>query len=86
MNSNLIYKISGIISIAFGSIAALCVLDIKLTFPGLLFSIMGFIFSSINIFLNAKHEFSAGKFFCWIHWNDFKFCSGCFFNGYNIQA
>ncbi len=62
MNPKLIYKISGIVSVVVGVFAALCVIDIKLTFLGLLFAIVGFIFSSINIFLNAKHEFTEGKF------------------------
>lgn len=45
-----------------GIFAALCVMDIKLTFLGLLLAIVGFIFSSANIFLNAKYEFTEGKF------------------------
>ena len=62
MNPKTIYKISGIVSVIVGIFATLCVMDIKLTFLGLLFAITGFIFSSINIFLNAKHEFTEGKF------------------------
>lgn len=62
MNLKSIYKISGILSVIAGVLAALCVMDIKLTFPGLLLSILGFIFSSANIFLNAKYEFTESRF------------------------
>ena len=62
MNHKTIYKISGVLSVIAGILAALCVMDIKLTFLGLLLAIVGFVFSSANIFLNAKYEFSENKF------------------------
>ena len=62
MNLRTVYKVAGIISVIVGVLASLCVMDIKLTFLGLLLAIIGFISSGINIFLNAKYEFSQGKF------------------------
>jgi hypothetical protein len=62
MNPRTLYKISGIISVIVGVMASLCIMDIKLTFLGLVLAIIGFATSGINIFLNAKHEFSTGKY------------------------
>ncbi len=62
MNPKTIYKIAGVISILTGIMAAISLVNIRLIFFGLLFAIVGFIFSAINIFLNAKHEYTVGRF------------------------
>jgi hypothetical protein len=62
MNPKTLYNISGIISVIVGVAAGLCIIDIKLTFLGLLLAVIGFFTSGINIFLNEKYEFSKGKY------------------------
>jgi hypothetical protein len=57
-----LYKYSGIASLIFGIIAACCLLSIRTVPVALLFSILGFILSGINVFLDAKHEYSGKKF------------------------
>jgi hypothetical protein len=57
-----LYKYSGIASLVFGIIAACCLLSLRTVPFGLLFSILGFILSGINVFLDAKHEYSGKKF------------------------
>jgi len=62
MNPKILYKFSGVISVIAGIAAALCVIDPYLMFYGLMLSVTGFIFSGINIFINAKCGFSEGKY------------------------
>lgn len=57
-----VYKISGIVSLVFGILAASCLVSIKTVPFGLLFSVLGFILSGINVFLDTKHEFSGKKY------------------------
>jgi hypothetical protein len=57
-----LYKFSGIGSLVFGLIAACCLISIRTVPMGLLFSIIGFIFSGVNVFLDAKHEYSGKKY------------------------
>lgn len=61
MNPNLLYRISGIASLVFGLASACCLVDIRAIFYGLIMTMFGFIFSGINIFLNAKYELSSQK-------------------------
>lgn len=62
MNLFKVYKISGIVSLVFGILAATCLISIRTVPFGLLFSILGFILSGVNVFLDAKHEFSGKKY------------------------
>jgi hypothetical protein len=57
-----VYKISGIVSLVFGILAACCLISIRTLPFGLLFSVLGFILSGVNVFLDAKHEFSGKKY------------------------
>ncbi len=57
-----VYKISGVISLVFGILAACCLVSIRTLPFGLLFSVLGFILSGVNVFLDAKHEFSGKKY------------------------
>ncbi|MGZ3885686.1 MAG: hypothetical protein ACXVPQ_10035 [Bacteroidia bacterium] len=62
MNPKTLYTISGVISVIVGVLAGLCLFDIKLTFLALLFAVIGFLMSGVNIFLNEKYDFSGGKY------------------------
>lgn len=57
-----LFKIAGYLSILFGSIAALCLINPYWLFFALLFAIIGFVFSTITIYLNAKYEITKGNF------------------------
>jgi hypothetical protein len=57
-----VYKISGIVSLVFGILAACCLISIRAVPFGLLFSVLGFISSGLNVFLDTKHEFSGKKY------------------------
>jgi hypothetical protein len=62
MNLFKLYRISGIVSLIIGIAAACCLVSISTLPYGLFFSIVGFILSGINVFLDAKHEFSGKKY------------------------
>jgi hypothetical protein len=62
MNLFKAYKLSGILSLILGIMAACCLISIQLVPFALLCAILGFISSGINVFLDAKHEFSNGRF------------------------
>jgi len=62
MNLFKVYKFSGIISLICGILAAICLVSIRTVPIGLFFSVLGFILSGINVFLDAKHEFSGKKY------------------------
>ena len=57
-----VYKISGIVSLVFGILGACCLISLRTVPFGLLFSVLGFIVSGVNVFLDAKHEFSGKKY------------------------
>lgn len=57
-----LFKLSGYISVVFGAAASLTLLNPYWLFFSLLFAIIGFIFSTINIYLNAKYEITKGNF------------------------
>ena len=57
-----LYKYSGIASLVLGVVAACCLISIKTVPMGLVFSILGFIVAGINVFLDAKHEYSGKKY------------------------
>ena len=57
-----LYKFSGIISLVCGILAASCLVSLRTVPLGLLLSVLGFILSGINVFLDAKHEFSGKKY------------------------
>jgi hypothetical protein len=62
MNQRLIYKITGYLSIAVGICAGLCLFRIQNMFLGLGLSILGFILSGINIFLNTRYYYEEEKY------------------------
>lgn len=51
-----LFKLSGYLSISFGAFSVLSLISPKYLFFGLLFAIISFIFSVINIYLNTKYE------------------------------
>lgn len=57
-----VYKISGIASIAIGTLAAASLLSFSMVFYGLLMAVIGFILAGVNIFLDAKYEFSGKRY------------------------
>jgi hypothetical protein len=62
MNQLKLYKFSGPASIIVGILAALSLINFSYVFYGLLFTVIGFVFAGINIFLDAKHGFSEKKY------------------------
>jgi len=52
---NLIYKVSGYASVGFGLIATIGISRIEWMYYSIGLSLLGFIASSINIFLNVKY-------------------------------
>ncbi len=57
----IVYKITGYLSVLIGIAAAICIFKIQHLYYGIGFAILGFIISSINIFLNAKYFFDEEK-------------------------
>ena len=60
-----LFKLSGILSLVFGTLSCLILIKPYLLMFALLSAIIGFIFSTLNIYMNAKYEitkkaFSAG--------------------------
>jgi hypothetical protein len=55
MNIQTLYKFSGYLSIIIGIAATMCMYRIQYLYYGVGLSIIGFIFSGMNIFLNAKY-------------------------------
>jgi hypothetical protein len=62
MNLFKVYKIAGIVSVVFGLLAVSCLFSLRTVPFGLLFSVLGFISSGINVFVDTKHEFSGKKY------------------------
>lgn len=50
-----LYKLSGFLSVVFGIIASICIYRIQWMYYGMALSMLGFIFGTINIFLNSKY-------------------------------
>lgn len=57
-----LFKLSGYVSIILGTVATISLINPRYLFYGLLFSIMGFVFSTINIYLNTKYEITKKAF------------------------
>lgn len=58
-----LFKLSGILSLVFGTFSCLILVKPFLIMFALLSAIIGFIFSTINIYMNAKYEITK-KAFC----------------------
>lgn len=57
-----LFKLSGYLSIALGIACCVCLINPFYLFFALLFAIIGFIFSTINIYLNTKYEITKKAF------------------------
>ena len=55
MNIKRLYQISGYLSLLFGAIAALAMYRIQWMYYGMAMAMLGFVFGTINIFLNTKY-------------------------------
>lgn len=57
-----LFKLSGIISIVCGIICCMALFNPSYLPFALLFAIAGYTFSTINIYMNAKHEITKSSF------------------------
>lgn len=57
-----LFKLSGILSVVFGGVASLMLINPYYLFFALLFAILGFALATVNIYLNAKYEITKGNF------------------------
>jgi hypothetical protein len=57
-----LFKLSGILSLVFGTLSCLILMKPYLILFALLASIIGFVFSTINIYINAKYEITKKSF------------------------
>jgi hypothetical protein len=57
-----LFKISGIISLVFGTLSCIILMKPYLILFALLSSIIGFVFATINIYINAKYEITKKPF------------------------
>lgn len=57
-----LFRLSGILSLVFGTISCVILIKPFLLMFSLLAAIIGFTFSTINIYLNAKFEITKGAF------------------------
>lgn len=57
-----LFKLSGVLSLVFGTICCLILIKPTLLFFSLLSAITGFTFSIINIYLNTKYEITQKSF------------------------
>lgn len=57
-----LFKLSGILSLLFGTISCLILINPLLILFSLLSAIIGFVFSTINIYINAKYEITKKSF------------------------
>ena len=62
MNVKTVYRLTGYLSLAVGTLAALSVYRMQYIRVGVALSILGFVLSVINIFLNSKYYFDQEKF------------------------
>ena len=57
-----LYKLSGYLSIGFGIACCTSLINPFYLFFALLFAIIGFVFSTVNIYLNTKYEITKKSF------------------------
>ena len=57
-----LFKLSGILSLIFGTLSCLILMNPYLILFALLSAIIGFVFSTINIYINAKYEITKKSF------------------------
>lgn len=57
-----LFKLSGILSILFGTISCIILIKPQLLMFSLLSAIIGFTFATINVYLNAKYEIKKSSF------------------------
>lgn len=57
-----LFKLSGIASLLFGTLSCLILIKPYLILFALLSAIIGFVFSTINIYINAKYEITKKAF------------------------
>jgi hypothetical protein len=62
MNQRLAYRIIGYLSIVIGIFAGICIFRIQTMVLGLGLSILGFILSGVNIFLNTKYYYEEERY------------------------
>lgn len=62
MNLKIIYKLTGFLSVIIGIASVLCIYRIQYMYYGVGLAIFGFIFASINIFLNSKYYYEQEKY------------------------
>jgi len=62
MYHRIVYISIGYLSIAVGILAALCIFRIQNMFYGIALSLLGFILSGINIYLNSKYYSEYEKY------------------------
>ena len=55
-------KLSGILSLVFGTLSCLILIKPQLLLFAILSSIIGFVFSTMNIYINAKYEITKKSF------------------------
>lgn len=57
-----LFKLSGILSVVFGTISCIILIKPFLLMFSLLSAIIGFTFATINVYLNAKFEITKSSF------------------------
>jgi hypothetical protein len=57
-----LFKLSGILSLVFGTLSCLILIKPYLLMFALLSAIIGFVFSTLNIYMNAKYEITKKTF------------------------
>ena len=57
-----LFKLSGILSLVFGTLSCIILIKPYLLMFALLSAIIGFIFSTLNIYMNAKYEITKKAF------------------------
>ncbi|MES2679652.1 MAG: hypothetical protein V4635_07195 [Bacteroidota bacterium] len=62
MNLNFVYKFTGYLSIVVGAAAAACTYRPQLMVLAIGFSLLGFLISGINVFLNMKYFSESDTF------------------------
>ncbi|HQQ94554.1 MAG TPA: hypothetical protein PLQ93_08360 [Bacteroidia bacterium] len=62
MNPERVYKISGYLSLVFGILASLTIYKRSLLIIGMPLTMLGLMFSVLNIFLGTRHGFEGEKF------------------------
>ena len=57
-----LFKLSGYLSVAFGALATLLLVNPRLIMISLLLAILGFAAATSNIYLNAKYEITKSNY------------------------